>query len=120
MKLVAREQLRSLFYYCLPNEPTNQDYEDFLSSSTEGPFKNYAKLGNIRVIWTKIKAACRFLNIKITNFEGNVGVQCDKSRIQGKLTTLTGSLRELVKEFHTTKFLSKPDQGKVVRSLAQD
>ena len=68
MKLVAREQLQNSFYRCLPNEPTNQDYEDFLSSLTEGPFKIYAKLGKIRAIWTRIKAACRFLNIKITNF----------------------------------------------------
>ena len=113
MKLVAREQLRYSFHCCLPNEPTNQDYEEFLSGSTEGPFKNYAKLGNIKFIWTGVRAACRFLNMKITNFGGNVGVQYDKTRIQGKPTTLTGSLRELVKEFHTTKFLSKPDQGKV-------
>ena len=120
VKLVAREQLRYSFHHCLPNEPTDQDYEEFLSGSTEGPFKNYAKLGNIKFIWTGVRAACRFLNIKITNFGGNVGVQYDKTRIKGKPSTLTGSLRELVKEFHTTKLLSKPDQGKVARSLVQD
>ena len=52
MKLVAREQLQYSFHCCLPNEPTNQDYEEILSGSTEGPLKNYAKLGNIRFIWT--------------------------------------------------------------------
>ena len=40
VKLVAREQLRFFFHRCLPNEPTNQDYEEFLSGSTEGPFKD--------------------------------------------------------------------------------
>ena len=49
-----------------------------------------------------------------------MGVQYDKDRVKGKPSTLTGSLRELVKDFHTTKLLSKPDQGKVARSLLQD
>ena len=121
IKTVARESLRYSFHRCLPNEPTNIDYENFLSGSTEGPFKNYSKLGNVRILWTGVRAACRFLSIRlINNFEGNVGVQYDKTRVKGKPTTLTGSLRELVKDFHSTKLLSKPDQGKVARSPSQD
>ena len=120
VKIVVTEQLQYSFHHCLPTEPTNENYEEFLSGSTEGPFKNYTKLGNVKFIWTGVSTACRFLCIKITNFEGNVGVQYDKSRVKEKPTTLTGSLRELVKEFHTTKFLSKPDQGKAARSLIQD
>ena len=120
VKTVGRESLRYSFHRCLPDEPTNTDFEEFLSGSTEGPFKNYSKLGNVRFLWTGVRAACRFLDIKFVNFEGNVGVQYDKDRVKGKPSTLTGSLRELVKDIHTTKFLSKPDQGKVARSLLQD
>ena len=120
IKTVARESLRYFFHRCLPNEPIYIDYENFLSGSTEGPFKNYSKLGNVRLLWTGVRAACQFLSIRLINFEGNVGVQYDKTRVKGKPTTLTGSLRELVKDFHSTKLLSKPDQGKVARSLSQD
>ena len=81
VKLVAREQLRYSFHRCLPNEPTNEDYEEFLSGSTEGSFKNYAKLGIVKFIWTGVRAACRFLAIKSINFGDNVGVQYYKSRI---------------------------------------
>ena len=119
IKTVARESLRYSFHRCLPNEPTYIDHDNFLSGSTEGPFKNYSKLGNVRFLWRGVRAACRFLSIRLINFEGNVGVQYDKTR-KGKPTTLTGSLRELVKDFHSTKLLSKPDQGKVARSLSQD
>ena len=102
VKTVARESLRYSFHRCLPDEPTNTDFEEFLSGSTEGLFKNYSKLGNVRFLWTGVRAACRFLDIKFVNFEGNVGVQYDKDRVKGKPSTLTGSLRELVKDFHTT------------------
>ena len=74
----------------------------------------------MRFLWTGVRDACRFLDIKVVNFEGNVGVQYDKDRVKGKPSTLTGSLRELVKDFHNAKLLSKPDQGKVARSLLQD
>ena len=40
IKIVAREQLRYSFYRCLPNEPTNADFEQFLSGSTEGPLRS--------------------------------------------------------------------------------
>ena len=100
VKTFSREQLRYSFHRCLRNEPTNNDCQQFLSGSTEGPFRNYSKLGNVKFLWTGGRAACRFLNIKIINFGGNVGVQCDKARVKGKPTTLTGSLRELVKDFH--------------------
>ena len=58
IKTVARESLRCSFHRCLPNEPTYNDYENFLSGSTEGPFKNYSKLGNVRFLWTGVRAAC--------------------------------------------------------------
>ena len=38
VKAVAREQLRYSLHRCLPNEPTDNDFEEFLSGSTEGPF----------------------------------------------------------------------------------
>ena len=120
IKTVARESLRYSFHRCLPNEPTNIDFENFLSGSTEGPFKNYSKLGNVHFLWTRVRAACQFLDIKFVNYEGNVGVQYNKDRVRGKPSTLTGSLREPVKDFHSTKFLSKPHQGKVARSLSDD
>ena len=120
VKQVARESLRYSFHRCLPGEPTNIDFEAFLSGSTEGPFKNYSKLGNVRFLWSGVRAACRFLDIKISNFEGNVSIQYDKSRIRGKPSTLTGTLRELIKDYHSAKLVAKPDQGKVTRSLVQD
>ena len=120
IKTVGRESLRYSFHRCLPDEPSNADFEEFLSGSTEGPFRNYSRLGNVRFLWMGVRAACRFLDIKFVNFASNVGIQYDKDRVKGKPSTLKGSLRELVKDFHTIKFLSKPDQGKVVRSLLQD
>ena len=81
IKTVARESLRYSFHRCLPNEPTYNSYENFSSGSTEGPFKNYSKLGNVRFLWMGVRAACRFLDIRFVNYEGNVGVQYDKARV---------------------------------------
>ena len=97
VKTVVSEQLRYSIHRCLPNDHTNLDYDEFLSGSIEGPFKNYSKSGNVKVIWTGVRAACRFLDIKIVSFGGNVGAQYDKARVKGKPTTLTGSLCEFAK-----------------------
>ena len=60
-----------------------------------------------------------FLTLKLLTLN-KVGVQDDKSTVMGKPTTFTGSLHELVKEFHTAKVLSMPGQWKVMRSFIPD
>ena len=62
---IAKAQLKSVVYRCFHRDPTDDEIDDFPSSSMNGELSNHSKANNSQTLWSRCRVACRAMKVRV-------------------------------------------------------